>query len=285
MARTIKDIQASIVSAIQADPVLSARFTSTSATAIWNLITYTVAFCASVLEQLFDLFTIETNEVVSRDKSHSIRWYAEKTKSFQYGYTLPIDTDEYNNTGLTQTQIDASKIVAYAAAVRQRHANGILFLRIKVAKLINGDLGPLTAPELSALDTYIFRIEDAGVDYEVTSSVPDKLVQAWTIYYDPLLLDGNGDRIDGSIQQPVFNGIKDYLLNLPFNGEYRTTYHQDYVQAIPGVVDAKLTLCQVAYGSLALSTVAVSYIPDAGYMRFYANTDLQIQYIPLSPIK
>jgi len=285
MAKTVKEIQDIIIASVQADTTLSTRLTSTSATAIWRLTTYAMAFCWAMLENIFDTLVIEINDLLSRLKPHTLRWYVEKLKNFQYGYSLPADTDVYDNTGLTDAVVAASKIIQYAAGARQRRTNGRLFLRLKVAKLVAGDLGALAGAEIAAVSDYTFRIADAGVDYEITSGPADKIVQKWTIYYDPEMIDGTGNRIDGTVSEPVKNGIKNYLLNLPFNGEYRTTYHVDAVQLIPGVTDCKLEECQASYGALPLTSIAVSYTPDAGYMRFYADTDLVIIYQPLSPIK
>lgn len=285
MARTVSVIQEEIKSVVAADPVLSARLTSTSATAIWNLFTYVFAFGANVVERLYDVFVSDVKDIIATQKPHTLRWYVEKVKAFQYGYSLPIDTDVYDNSALTDSEVTASKIVKYAAATRSRRNNGRVYLRIKAAKEVGGDLGQMSNPEKVALDDYVFRIADAGVDYEIDSLPADKLKQKWTIYYDPELITDAGDRIDGTVSLPVKNGIKDYLKNLPFNGEYRTTYHQDAVQKIEGVVDCKLTQCQVSYGALDYTTVDVSYTPDAGYMRFYLDSDLEITYVPLSPIQ
>ncbi len=285
MARSIQDIQADILQQVAADDTLNSRLTSTSKTAIWQLFVYVFSYAGNVLERLYDTLVTEITDIIATQKPHTLRWYVSMLKNFQYGYSLPLDTDVYDNSGLSADTIAASKIVAYAAGSKQRRPSGRLFLRLKLAKLVAGDLAPVSNDEMAAVDDYVFRIADAGVDYELTSGPADKIVQTWTVYYDPELLTAAGDRIDGTVAAPVRTAIKNYLKNLPFNGEYRTTYHVDAVQAVSGVTDCKLELCQARYGSLPLTSIYVSYTPDAGYMRFENDADLVINYIPLSPIQ
>jgi hypothetical protein len=284
MARSVAEIKKIITDAVQGDPVLNTNLTSTSTVALWNLMAFAVSFGWNILERLFDTIVLEINTLLSTLKPHTLRWYVTKVKAFQYGYSLPIDTDVYDNSLLTDAAIAASLIIQYAAGTRQRRINGRLYLRIKVATLSGSDLGPISGPQLTALSDYVFRVADAGVDYDVTTGPADRLVQVWDVYYDPEILDNAGNRIDGTVSSPVRNGIKDYLLNLPFNGEFRNTYHTDAVQAIAGVTDCQLKTCQASYGALPLTSIPVSYIPDAGYMRFLSDADLVINYIPLSPI-
>src|SRR5437868_6766764 len=115
MARTISEIQTQILAAVAADAVLSPKLTSTSKTAIYRLWAYIVAVAIWALENLYDLFRIETDEKIALLKPHSLRWYASKAVAFQYGFNLVAETDTYNNTGFSDTAIEASKVVDYAA--------------------------------------------------------------------------------------------------------------------------------------------------------------------------
>ncbi len=109
-----------------------------------------MAFCIHNIEVIYDLFRSEVDDRILQLKPHSARWYAEKAKQFRYGYNLVAESDYYDSTGLTQQQIDASKIVAYAAVVEQQRG-----IRIKVARLVNGELAALTAPQLTAFTAYM----------------------------------------------------------------------------------------------------------------------------------
>ena len=145
MAQTIDEIENDIVATIQADPVLAAQLNSTSKVAIWRLLARVAATVAFTLQKQYDLLVVLVNEIIASLKPHSLRWYALKAKAFQYGYNLVAESDYYDNTGIADSVVLASKIVAYAAVVEQTRG-----LRIKVATDNGTDLGPLSTPKLTA---------------------------------------------------------------------------------------------------------------------------------------
>ena len=272
MARTIAHIQQTIIDNVNSNATLNTELTSTSATAIWRLWAYIVAVAIWALENLFDLHKSDVDETIAAMKPHSLRWYAERAKLFQYGYSLPADTENYDNTGIDPSLIEASKIVDYAAVVEQQRG-----LRIKVAKDNGTDLQALITAELNAFKAYMERIKDAGVKLTITSGAADLLKLNLTIKYDALVLLPTGGRIDGTSAAPVKDAIKTYLKNLPFNGILSTMKLIDAIQAVEGVKDLNLTNIQAKYGALAFTTVVISYTPDAGYLRI-EDADLTITY-------
>jgi hypothetical protein len=276
MARSINDIQTQIINQVAADPVLKAQLTSTSKVAIWRLWTYVVAVCIWTLETLFDVFRTETDEKIASMKPHSLRWYALTATAFQYGFNLAAESDYYNNTGIDDATIDTSKIVAYAAVVEQTRG-----LRIKVAK-DTGDLAPLASAELDAFKEYMSRVKDAGVKLLITSGAADSLKLTMDIYYNPLVLNAAGSRADGVSANPVQDAVKLYLKNLPFNGVFLLQNLVDVLQAVDGVRVIDIKQAQAQYGALAYTAFSVQYIPDAGYLRVYNDTDLQLTFIPYS---
>lgn len=279
MARTIDEIQESMLAAIAADATLAPVATSTSKVAIFKLFTRIVAAAAWTIEVLFDTLKTELNDLLAALKPHSLRWYANKAKDFQYGYSLPIDTDKYDNTGLTEEQIEDSKIVRYSAVTEGDDGK----LRIKVAKE-NADLEPLAVGELASFSEYMARIKDAGVRLLITSNTPDKLKLTLKIFYDPLILDSNGQRIDGSDLTPIQTAVKNYLKNLPFNGVFVLAYLVDALQQVEGVVIPHIESCSTSYAAFPFTTVNVQYLPDAGYLRFENDADLTLQFEPQSQL-
>lgn len=266
-----------MLESIQADRTLSG-LSSTSKVSLWRLFTYVVAYCAWTVEKLFDILKTEVNDIVLRMKPHTARWYAEKTLAFQYGFSLLQDSDAYSNTGFTDEQIATSKIIKYVAIVEQEKS-----LRVKVATE-NGDLQSLDEIQLAAFREYMSRIKDAGVRLQIESQPADKLRCSIAIYYDPLILDGNGQRLDGTNNEPVQTAVKNYLRNLPFNGSLVLAYLTDTLQQIEGVVIPHVVECSAQYGALPFTTIAVQYIPDAGYLRFADPSDLKVTFIPQSQI-
>jgi len=279
MARTIAQIQQQIIDAKNADSNLSA-LSSTSAVAIWRLWTYIVAVAIWALEKLFDLFKADVNTLIASGKPHTLRWYALKAKLFQFGYSLFPDEDFYDNTGIDEATITAAQVVKYAAAVEV-----VKGVRIKVAGETAGDLAPLTTPQLDALKTYMGRIKDAGVKLYYTNSVADSLKLEYDIYYDPLILDATGQRLDGINNTPVQDAIDEYLKeDMTFNGLFLPVKLTDKLQAVEGVVIPHLVLAQSQYGLFPFLSVGVQYQPDAGYLRLANPSDLTLNFLPHEPI-
>ena len=280
MARTIDEIQQSMLTAIAADETLSTVATSTSKVAIFRLFTRIVATAIWTIEVLFDTLKTELSELLAQLKPHSLRWYAQKAKDFQYGDSLAVDSDKYDNTGLTDEEIEESQIVKHSAVTEGEDGK----LRIKVAKEVS-DLEPLSAPELAAFVEYMQRIKDAGVKLLIESNEADYLKLSLKIYFDPLIMNSAGEYIDGSNATPVQTAVKNYLKNLPFNGTFVLAYMVDALQLVDGVVIPHVVTAEAKYAAFPFTTINVQYLPDAGYLRFEdENTDLIIEFIPQSQL-
>lgn len=273
MARTIAQIQQSIIDAKNADSTLSG-LSSTSKVAVWRLWTYIVAVCQWTIENLFDSHKAEVSSLIAAMKPHTLQWYVTMAKAYQYGDSLPDGSDVY-------TVIDTTKqVVAYAAAVESTATRKV---RIKTAALSGTTLIPLTNMQLVGLTTYMQLIRDAGVLLDVTSGDADRLVLNLTIYYNALVLDATGKRLDGTGDTPVKDAIQAYLDNLPFNGLFTTMRLVDALQAVDGVVIPTINSCQATYELLPLQNIITEYRPDAGYLNI-ADADLTITYTAHEPI-
>lgn len=267
---------------------------SVSKTSVFRLIIYVVAVCQWTLDQLFDLHKQEVSDIISKMKPHSLKWYAEKAKQFQYGFNLLPDSDRYDNTGIDEDRVAASKIVNSCAIVEQPDSRGVLALRVKVATERGGDLKELMKDEQTALETYMNTIKDAGVRLIVTSTTADSLRLRINIYYNPLVLGSNGARLDGNDSTPVQTVVKQFLKNLPFNGLLVLAYLTDALQQIDGVVIPQIVSAEAQYGALPYRAFDLMYQPDAGYLRILKESDnsqtpsepgdLQITFIAQSSI-
>ena len=257
MARTIAQIQASLVAAKTADHTLSG-LTSTSQVAIWQLWTWVVAVCQWTLENLFDAHKAEVQGIIATQKPHSLQWYVTMATAFQYGISLPPDTDVYAIVPPVSLSV---LIVNYAAAVELSN-----LVRIKVATLSGGVLAPLTGSQLTAFTAYMSAVKDAGVRLQLTSGPPDTLQLALNIFYDPLILDNTGKRLDGTNNTPVLDAVNSFLDTLPFNGLFVLNFLINTLQNIEGVRIGQVALAQAHYGSTPYVAILVEYTPDAGYM-------------------
>lgn len=278
MARTITQIHDELIAAKNAQTQLAA-LTSTSATALWRLWLYVVAVGMYTHEVLFDAHKAEVLDIISRLKPHSLKWYATKAVAYMHGYDLVSDADFYDTTGLTEQEISDAMIVDYAAVVEVD--NG---LRVKVATDNGTDLVPLSAEQFDGFVEYMSRVKDAGVKLLITTQVADELKLNIELYYNPLIMDSTGARLDGGGATTVQDAIKNYLKRLPFNGVFVLAYLVDELQQVEGVVIPHIVQAQARYGSLAFGAFAVQYQPDSGYLRFATDTDLTITWIAKTPV-
>lgn len=282
MARTINDIQTDIINELAANGII-VNASLTSRRRLW---TWVIAFSILTLEKLFDFFRAETDAKIKLLKPATLTWFSEKIKTFQYGYNVVAETDYYDNSLLTQVQIDASKVIKYAAAIEQVFSNGRFGVRIKVAGANgSGELIKLANAERDAAREFLKRFKPAGTYCELTTDDADYLKLTLKVYYNPLVLDGNGARLDGTNATPLQDAIKSHLKSLPFNGRFNLTEVVDSMQAVDGVADPRIVSAQTKYALLPFTEVIDERIPDAGYLKIYdENTDLLIQWIAKSGV-
>lgn len=274
MARTIDEIQAQIIASFQADATLSGA-SSTSVTAIWRLITRVVAMAIATLENLFDLYQLDVAAQIELMKPHSARWYQSKALNYHHGFDLIEGDDEYDLTGFNDAIVEGAKIIAQAAAVDD---DGIL--TIKVNKEQNGDLVALDTAQYDGFVAYIRDIRDAGVNMQILSFAADKMTIEIDVYYDPLILDANGQRLDGTAVEPVKDAIKAFLRALPFDGEFVKAHLTDALQSVDGVFVPQIRSCQITrFDSDTFTEVDITYNPYAGFIRIYNDADYTINYI------
>ena len=288
MGRALEEIQKSILlkkestSSLDGLEVLTTderqtlnNLNSSSKVAIWRLWVYIYSFAIYLHEQIFDAHKVEIEDLIARNKIHTSRWYRGKALLFQFGYNLAFESDLYDNTGLDEADILASKIIKQSSV---EEIGGRL--RIKVAKDEPvGTLAPLEEDEIFAFRQYMELVKDAGTRLTILSREPDSFRVNIDLYYNPLILDLNGSRLDGNGDAPVLDGIKEFLYNLEFNGEYITTRLVDYLQTIQGVEFPVVKEAAAKYGSFAYTIIDETYIADAGYMVLDED-NTNINFIP-----
>lgn len=290
MARTLSEIQTSIINKIQENEEVSQKLTSTSSAAIWRQIVYAVAFAVWTLENLWDIFRMEINTEMAKQRVHTKQWYRQKALDFQYGFPVVQDTDIFDNSGATDEQIEASKIIKQAACIKMISASGYGILRIKVAREVEDELEELTEPQLQAVKHYFDRYAvDAGTQLIVTSNQADDVKMVIDVYYDPLLMASNGSMIDGSGQSPTIEGIKAFLKSLSFNGAFILGDLQQKLRSIEGVKTVKIKEARSKYASYTYTTTDIPNaglideirIADSGYMKLDEENTI-INYIPFN---
>lgn len=266
---------------LQPSETFEQRFSSVSLENTWFDV---VAFGGYTLEILFDVFRAETDNKIAQSKVHTPRWYKGKALDYQHGYELVPETDYYDNTGVSDENIAASKIIANAAPVRVGNGN----VRMKVVKNSADGYDPVDDDVLTGVNSYFERVTDAGTTVTCTTGPADMLKIVAVVYYDPLILNTQGARLDGTDSTPLQNGIKAHLKSIKFNGALILKRLTDDVEAIQGIKIFQVTEAFSKYGTYAYATTDVPNvglihqirIADAGHMRLDESV-LAINWIPL----
>lgn len=279
MARSVDTIYADLIAKKESDSNLDV-LNSTSKTAIWRLWLYIVAYATNVLESLFDKHYTEVTSIITELKPHTMRWYRQKALAFQYGFDLISDTDIFDNGTATEAQIEASKIIKYAA-ITEATTESRLVLKIATEDSA-GKLAPITSGQESAFIPYIEEIKDAGVAITVINYLPDILKLNLRIYYDPLVLTSSGVSIRTG-KKPVEEALNEFMKELPFNGELVLNSLIDKLQKTEGVKIPHLVQAASKWIDTALDdygnfeNISVKKIPVSGYFEI-ENFD-NIEYV------
>lgn len=276
MSRSINEIQDSILvskanaESLDALEVLTdneknilSNLTSNSRVAIWRLWVFIIAVTIWTLEKIFDIFKIEIEALIALNKVHNFDWYIAESKAFQFGFSLTQD-GVYDNTGVEESLIIQSKIVKQVA-IEQLASK----LQIKIAKEDGaGLLTLLTANEVSAFSQYMEKRKDAGTRLIILSRAADDIKFTIDVYYDPQVLDVNGQRHDGTDDTPVQSKIQQFTRELEFNGELILTKLTDFLQTIEGVKIPVINSAEAKFGGNPYAVINERYVPDSGYFKY-----------------
>lgn len=139
MARTIAEIKDSMTADLMRNPDVAraygfetgAAFSSHfSKVSVESLLFYIVACAMWVLENLFDQHRRDVEQRIEAIIPHRPKWYRDKVLGFMKDKTLVPDTDHYDTEGMSDGDIEAARVVKYAAASENADAS---ILTIKVA--------------------------------------------------------------------------------------------------------------------------------------------------------
>ena len=288
MARTIAEIKAEIASAyISHETVRSTYGLDENASfdkvfspiSVESVLFYVVASCEWVLEQLFDRHTAEVGQRIENLRPHTLRWYVSKTLAYMHNFKLVqtdgvVSADYYDTTGLSESEIEAKKIVKYAVATEN---NTQVLIKVAKAKA-DGRPTPLTPNEKSGLEYYLSQIKDAGVYIKVLSEAADKMNVELVVLYDPSVLNAEFIAADenqeyrqliitdpNSGKEVIKEAVQEVIARLPFNGEYRNSDLMAAVQSIEGVEVADIASVKVC------SDGSENYTDVVGYRRPYSG--------------
>lgn len=258
MARTTREIYEAMLRQKESRSEL-AELNSNSVASIWRLLLWVVASAMNVAEQLWEEWRGRLAAELATQVPHRASWYAWKATQYVQGLPLIAGSDEYDLTGLSDSEVEQRRVVKYAAAIESRDASR---LYVKVAgEDAGGRRAPLAADVAVQVSAYLQEVKDAGVRVTLVNQPADAYSCAVRVLYDPMLSPE-------VVSAGVRSAVREYVENLAFNGEYSNMALIDAVQGVQGVKIAELERATVTDAESGVERgVNVRYTPVAGYME------------------
>ena len=237
-----------------------------SVVSVENILFYIVAVCSWVVESLIDAHKSEVDAALEALTPHRAKWYRDKVLAFMKGKPLAGESDIYDTSEMTASEIEAAKVVKYAAVSENAQTS---IVTIKVAGETDGRRSALDATTQQQLENYLREVKDAGVRINLVNESADRFKCALSIYYDGML-EVN------TVAKAVLEAVQDYVENLPFNGVYSNMALVDAVQGVEGVKIAEVKSSSImASGSDIWTAINVRVVPHSGYMSA-ASSDVTL---------
>lgn len=279
MARSIEEIKNSMTNAfISNSDIQSLYGLDPSATyeeqfsivSFENIFFGVLALIAWTIESIFDTHKNEVTTLINEQKVPTLNWYRNLALSFQYGFNYDELNRIFLNGTATADEIELSKVIKYCSVNDNLVQNDVL-ISMKIATEQNGEIVPIADNVKDSFVEFIKRTKAAGDNVVVVNYQPDILLLQFKIAYNPLLLLPDGMSILTG-KYPVQETIKNFLKNLPFNGEFTVQDLREAIVKTEGVtkiqelsVQSKWITPGVGYGQF--QPIGISKIPRSGHFK------------------
>jgi len=270
MARTVATIQAQItaqyVTAMAAIGV-TIDPTKWSKRNIQQLLINIAAVCVNQYEQIDDLYIAQNETIVANAPAANKAWLRAQMFLFQYDATTPqviqLNTTTFN---YYYPIIDPTKLVVSQCSI----LTGTIRGTVKIKLATGATPAALSSPQITAAQTYITTIGDAGIQYIVSSVSSDKIMVQADVYYNSQYSSVISANVIAAINAFLFNQSVNY-----FDAAIKLLDLETAIRAVTGVNDVVLSNVAarpdgIAYGSgtnlvLAYDILLRQWLPVAGY--------------------
>ena len=229
-----------------------------SAVSVETCLIYIVAACAAALENMFDWFKQDVNEIVANERYGHKGWYEAKAREFHY--TDPNTQEEvYPITHASCEELNFG-------------------IKLKVAKGEPGSLSALGSTEQTPFETWMERQKPAGIPIHYVHQAADKIWMRLTVYYDPV------EYVGRDVEEIVTTAITNHLQGIDFNGVFTTTALVDSLQKVEGI--SLIEIHDVYAQPVGEDPHRIEHdtrdVPDAGwYVLDAENENMEITALPL----
>ena len=255
MARTQEQILRQINEEADRHVELAELQRNRSRVSVWGYVKQVVAFAIRTLEELFDTHRAEVQALIEQQQIGSLLWYKEQALRWQKGDQLALVD---GSPAYLKNHPDA-RILRHVAVSEDTETGTISVQAVKAGDAPGAPYTPLTEVEQQAFQAYLNAITFAGLRATASSEAAVAVRIDAKVQVDAQLITTSGTAI-GSTQKPVEEALKSYLRDLPFNGVVRRTAIVDAIQAVPGVIDVRITALQGAD-----SAFVATYLPASGH--------------------
>ncbi len=268
MARPLETIKQEIKTAIRTYPSLDNYLfpeEGGSQVSVFNVIIYVVSAALYTFEVLVDTFQATIQTIADSAPSGNAQWVRRQILNFQFGDVVTLD-----NFVPTYNPVDESARIVTQVSVKEL-GSGVV--AIKVAKGTPPSLGPLSGPELTALQDYWYGtsttegVSFAGMRSTFINLNPDRMRVEATVHYF-------GQYVEATVKAAVIDAIDAFFANFSneaFDGTVFMIKLVDAIQAVPGVsrvelTDIKARDAATALGSATTIDIQGYYTTVAGYL-------------------
>ena len=253
MARSVAEIQNQMLADLQAN---APELHSVSQSAIYKLITYIVASAIHLFELILSDHKKDVDKVLKENRFGLLPSYILLVKNFQVDHDLVI------KDGVpAYAEIDEEKKIIQKVAVIDR-GNG---LKIKVAKLHDGLLCPLSDKEQLQLDNYLEKTKIAGTEIELVNLSADEIIYQIDVYFDAIYKSSE-------VQDNLTATLGAFRDKDDFDSYFNRNDFLEAIRSTTGVVDANIKVLQGKQGA-NIEDINLRYDVKAGYYN-YSDTSV-----------
>ncbi len=227
-----------------------------SRVSVLGLVFWVCAYVQALAWRKMDDWKAEVSRTADETRYGTAPWWERKALEFQLG-----DTVEVIDGKMGYAVEDADKRIVTAATVVTVGRT----LNVKVAKGAVGQRGPLSASELTALQSYLDAIKPLGVVVDALSSAADTVTLGGVIRY-------NGQVTQAAMEEAVEAAVEAACDNLAFGGTLYAAAVTHALMGLNGVVDASVVVR--VNGNIVSDYV----VPASGYVT---TGSFDIEYIAI----
>lgn len=227
--------------------------------ASWRII---AAKVVRMIEQLLDAHKGDVESQLQKKQYGTETWYKDVALMYQHGDVIEVDEYGLPYYGLVDT---SKRIIAQCAIVAEPG-----MVRVKVARLVNDELIPLSAEQMAGFTQYMQMRMPIGLNMLVVSAIADRV----QLHANVVI---GGQYLPNDVADRLIDGLAAYQKSFEFNGYIGISDFYNVFNSIEGVEFTDIT--QLGWYA---PDFAIDYSPvmrQQMYSGYFNYTDVSIQLL------